>query len=195
MKDKKILWFDVETTGLDAARNDIIQLAYIIEINGDIFEKGNIFMQPFEYGTISREALEVTSLTIEKIKTFKAPAVAYEEFVKVLEKYINRFDKDDKFYIGGFNVNFDYNFLNEWFKKNGADKFAFGSFFNHKLIDPLQFYRILDFINIINSPIKNNKLETLSNKYGIDINAHDALSDITATRNLFNKLKDEIIKK
>ena len=36
--DKKVFWFDVETTGLDSKIHDIIQLACIIEINGEIKE-------------------------------------------------------------------------------------------------------------------------------------------------------------
>ena len=38
----------------------------------------------------------------------------------------------------------------------------------------------------------NVKLETLCNNYGIKINAHDALSDIRATRELVKRMMEEI---
>ena len=61
MKDKKLFYFDIESTGLDNKRNDIISLAYLIEINKEIKEEGELFMQPFRYDTINAKALEVIS--------------------------------------------------------------------------------------------------------------------------------------
>ena len=45
---KKILWLDVETTGLDPNRNGLIQLAILMDIDGELVDKIQINIQPFD---------------------------------------------------------------------------------------------------------------------------------------------------
>ena len=66
----KILYFDTETTGTDPLRNDIIDLAVIIEVDGKVEHEESIKMQPLDYSTVELKALEVNGMTIEQIKTF-----------------------------------------------------------------------------------------------------------------------------
>jgi DNA polymerase-3 subunit epsilon len=185
----KRFYFDVETTGLDPKENDIIQLAYIIEIDEKIEKSGDITMQPFNYETVSDEALQVHGRTLEEIKTYKKPETSYLELLGILSKYIDKYDKTDKFQPAGYNVRFDLDFLKEFFIKNG-DKY-FGSFFNYKTIDPLQILYFLDGIGRI-KPLENYKLITVCEYFEIEIKAHDALSDIRATKELIEKLTETI---
>ncbi len=188
---KKVFWFDVETTGLDAQKNDIIQLAYMIEVCGEVKENGNIFMQPFSYENVSQGALDVNNTTIEQLKTYQSPQQAYSEIQKVLGKYINKYDRMDKFQPAGYNARFDLEFFQQFFIKNG-DKY-FGSFFNYKTIDPLQIMYFLDGVGKI-KPLENYKLETVCNHFKINIDTHDAHSDIEATKELAKKLSEYITK-
>jgi len=181
---KKVLYFDTETTGLDPVRNDIIQLAGLVEIDGEIKDEFNIRCLPFSFENISPEALEVHGITIEELKKYQSPQSAYREFMGVLSKHCNKFDRSDKFYPAGFQVNFDINFLSEWFKKNG-DTYL-GSWLNWKAIDPLSILRWFDYMGIISLP--SYKLEKVCEHYGIEIDAHDALSDIKATREVMIRL-------
>lgn len=174
----KILYFDVETTGKDAKINDIIQLAGIVEIDGEVKESLNFKMQPFSYETIVPEALEVNHTTLEEIKSYQDPKTVYREFTQLLSKYVDKFNKNDKFYPAGFNVNFDLGFLREFFIKNN-DQY-FGSWFNYRFIDPLPFFYLLESCNGIK--LENYKLSTVCEHLKIAIDAHDALSDIEATR-------------
>ena len=177
---KKIFWFDVETTGLNPEQQDIVQLAFLIEIDGSIVESGNMLMQPFNYDTISQESLDIHGRTIDEIKKYPDPRKIYAELIRVLEKYVDRYDKADKFHHAGYNSRFDLDFLKQFFIKN-KDKY-FGSWFNYRAVDPLSLLYTLDGIDKVSIP--NYKLETVCKYFDIPIKAHDALSDITATRAL-----------
>lgn len=181
---RKVLWFDVETTGTDPKIHDIIQLAFIIEIDGKVKAKHDFNVQPFDYNNIEQEALDINKITIKEIKTFQKPLDLYIELKKIFSEYIDRYDKGDKFYPAGYNVGFDLEFLAQFFIKN-EDSF-FGSWVNWRRLDPLSLLYILDFKGIIS--LENYKLETACNYFGIKIKAHNAMADIIATKELFQKL-------
>lgn len=187
----KVFWFDVETTGLDPIKQDIIQLAFLIEINGKVIESQNLLMQPFDYTTIEQEALEVHDRTIDEIKTYPAPKDAYIKLIAILEKYVDRYDRTDKFHHAGYNTRFDMDFLRQFFIKNGDS--YFGSWFNYRGIDPLPLLHLLDVIGTVS--LTNFKLETVCKHFDIPLAAHDALSDVYATRNLTNLICSKYIKK
>ena len=45
---KKALYFDVETTGLNPYKNDIIQFACLVEINGEVKEEFETKVAPHD---------------------------------------------------------------------------------------------------------------------------------------------------
>jgi len=186
----KVFYFDTETTGLDSHQNDIIQLAYLVEIDGEVKEKGNLFMQPFRYDTISQEALAINKRTIEEIKKFPEPRVIYVQIKSLLSKYVDRYNKSDKFIPAGYNVRFDIDFLQQFFIKNG-DKY-FGAFFDYHFIDPMPIINCLNYKGSMK--LQNAKLITACEFLGIKIEAHDALSDIEATRECLKKLINDYLK-
>lgn len=183
----KKLWFDTETTGIDSYKNDIVQIAGLIEINGEIVEEFNIKCQPRNWESISDEALGVTGLTLTDLKSYQAPGYALNQLIKIFDKHISKFDKADKFTPCGHNVKFDLDMLQSFFKK-GGEKYGTGAYQNWAAIDTLSFARIVD--DIIGLNVENHKLETLCNKFNITIDAHDALSDIKATRLVYKELQD-----
>ena len=186
---KKILWFDTETTGLDPVQNGIIQLAGMVEIDGKIVDEFDFKMKPFEKDRIDLDALTVHGYSLDKIKNFEQPMEIWARLVQLLSKHCNKFDKSDKLFPAGYNCKFDIDFIAQWFLKCG-DKYL-GSWINWRAIDPLPVINILSLEGKIDLP--NHKLETVCAHFGIEIKAHDALSDIKATREVFLKVK-EIIK-
>jgi len=184
MKDKKTFWFDVETTGLDAQKHDIIQLAYIIEINGEIKEEGSFKCQPFDGNTIDAKALEINKTTIKDLRTYPTPQKGYNYLITILDKYIDKYNKEDKFFPAGKNVRFDVDFLKQFFYKNN-NKY-YGAYFNYHLVNIDSLLYILDYQGLIN--LESYKLATVAKYFGIDFNAHDAGEDIRTTRQVFYKL-------
>jgi DNA polymerase-3 subunit epsilon len=182
---KKILYFDTETTGLDPVKNDIIQIAGIVEIDGEIVDEFNFTCQPFSYANIEPKALECNGRTIEEIKLFDPNNMAKRALDSVLGKHCDKFNKMDKFYPAGFNVRFDLDFLAQWFKKTGDN--YLGSWINWRAIDPLPALYVMDLKGELS--LSDYKLGTVCNHYGIDTGkAHDALSDVRATRELIKKI-------
>lgn len=182
---KKILWFDVETTGLDPVSNDPIQIAGMVEIDGKIEEEFNILTQALHPENIMQEALDLNGRTIEQIEGFQSPTDAKKEIDAVFLSHIDKFNRDDKFFPAGYNARFDMDFLGQWFKKLG-DKYL-GSFWNWRAIDPLPFLHVMDYKGEL-PQLQNLKLETVCEHFDIKIDAHDAMSDIKATRELVHKL-------
>lgn len=185
---KKVIYFDTETSGLDPIQNDILTIGGIIEIDGEVKEEFYLEMQPFNYNTISDYALQVNGLTREQIKTFMTPQEGYRKLITIFSKYVNKYDKNDKLTPIGYNVKFDIDFLNQLFVKNG-DKY-FGSFVDYHYIDPMVLINFLRFKGVIK--LENCKLVTASAHYGIELDAHNAMNDIIATKELLNKLMERL---
>lgn len=184
----KVFFFDTETTGLDPIKNDIIQIAYIIEIDGKVVEEGNMELQPFDYTTIDPKVIEMSFRTVANLKQYQPPKDAYLKLGKVLAKYVDKFDKKDKFIPAGYHVQFDLQFLREfWFKNN--DKY-FGSYFDYHILDPITSLYLMAHKNLIKVP--DFHLETICTYFKIPINAHDAFSDIKATREVIKKVLEHI---
>lgn len=188
----KIIYLDTETTGLDKDKNDIIQVAGIIEINGVQKEGFNILCQPFDYTSISPEALKIQNRTVVDLQSYNPPQRGYEEFIKILSKYVDKFDRQDKFYLAGQNIKFDLDFLHSWAKKCG-DVYL-GSFFWWYTIDLLGIVAALRAWKFF-PQTSDLKLATICKALDVQLSdAHDALNDIDATRACLKKIQEQYIK-
>ncbi len=186
---QKILWIDEETSGLNKEEHAILSLSALMEIDGKIVDEINLTMQPFKGDKISQEALDINGFTIEQIRTFDHPEVAFKKLIKFFSKYINRYDKNDKFSLAGYNiVKFDIPFLEMLFKK--CNDPYLGSWINGEPLDVYQFVLIMKKLGVIKS--ESTKLEMIAQDLQIPIMAHDAKEDILATRKVYYKLLDKI---
>ncbi len=184
---KKAFWFDVETTGFSSTKNDIYQLAYLIDIEGGIVLKRNLFLAPTRPENIQKKALEIGGKTEEEIMAYPPVREGYEILLSDMDAWVEKFDKGDKFYPGGYNVSFDMRFLSALFKSMGNN--FFGSYFNGINLDPLSTLRTLHYKE--NLELENMKLPTVAKYFGIELDAHNALSDVEATREIFLKLMEK----
>ncbi len=186
---QKIAYIDSETTGSDSLQNDILTLSIIIEIDGKIVDKLNVEMQPFNYQSITDEALRINGMTIEQIKKFPSPNEAHKKIVALFEKYINRFDKTDKLIPAGYNVSFDVDFLFKLFQKCG-DPYC-GSYIDYHKLDVASlvlFFKIRGYL----PDLEGYKLVDVCKALNIELDAHKAEDDILATRKVYYKLMDKI---
>lgn len=187
---QKILWFDTETTGIDHKQNSIIQIAGVIEVDGEIKNEFELKCKPLPDTTISPGALEVTGYTEEQIYSFPDPNDLYKKLKSIFDKHIDKYDKSDKFIVAGYNIQFDLNMLDALFRYFG-DKYL-GSYLNYGCkIDVLPLVNVFRYLGHIKTD--NAKLETICSFFNIEIKAHDAFSDIKATRELFFKLMEKYI--
>ncbi len=180
----KTLYFDVETTGLDSKEHEIVQLGVVIDIDGEIKDEKNFFLKPDKPETITEESLEITGKTREEIMAYPDRRKVYHALLALFGVYCDKYDKTDKFYPAGYNVGFDLDFLSAFFKEMN-DPYL-GSWINWRQVDPLRILQFLDAKGEVDLP--NYKLETVCGLFGIEIEAHDAMSDIHATRELTRRL-------
>jgi len=174
------LWLDVETTGLDPVRNDIIQMACIPVVNGTEDTKHfNEFCQPFDWKTVDDKALSINNISRDQLYKAQAPSVMVDHFIAYCKQY------GVKFTIAGYNAEFDRNFLSNLFKKCSLEK-EFNEIFTADLRDT---YKRIKSIKA-QLPTANVKLATLCAHFNIAIKAHDALSDISATMKLDKIISD-----
>ena len=187
----KMCYIDVECGSLDKQKGALLQMAGMIVINGLELETFDYFIKPFPDDEVLDEALELNHITREQIESdpkFLEPMVAYKKFTKLLLKYVNKFDKKDKYFFIGYNSHaFDSPFIRNWFAKCG-DKF-YGSYFFHPSIDVMLIgaYKLMK----KRTEIPNFKLASLAEYLGITIKEeemHNALTDIRVTRDILLKL-------
>jgi DNA polymerase-3 subunit epsilon len=120
---QKVLWIDLETTGTNSAIHAIIQLAALVEIDNEIVEEADLRMRPMSTQEVDEEALELNGVTAEEIKQWPAQSTQYAAFEALLERYINRYEKTDKFILAGYNINaFDEPFLRQRFVDNAKTR-------------------------------------------------------------------------
>ncbi len=185
----KILFYDIETTGTRFWKNGIHQLSGAVVIDGEIKETFDFRVRPNPNAIIEQEALDVAGVTKEQIMQYEPMDVVYKKFVELLGKYVDKFKRNDKFYLAGYNnAPFDNQFLRAWFVQNN-DKF-FGSWFWSNSIDVM--VMATQYLIDKRPEMENFKLSTVAKYCGIDVEAeslHDALYDITLTMKIYDKVK------
>ena len=193
---KKVLWLDVETTGLDCKKHGLREVGFIIEIDGVEVDKGVFKINPFTYTTrdveIDDYALEISKVSIEDLESYDSSSYCFKELMKKLVKYVNVNDKNDCFVIAGYNTAFDIGFIKEWFKEMGLLD-SYKDLFHYKSLDIFSIVFALRHIGL--NSAENDKLETMCNYFGIEIEAHNALSDIEATKKLYELICEKFILK
>lgn len=180
----KVLWLDTETTGLDPIKHDIIQIAGIVEIDGEFRRKFEFKCRPHNPANIDPETIKIHGYTVEEMNSWQSPLDLYRDLISLLGGYVDKFNKLDKFIPAGQNVKFDIEMLHSFFIKC-KDRYL-GSWIRRQNLDLIQIAVIANYLGFINP--KNYKLETLAQMFGIKFDAHDAMADIIATREVGEKL-------
>jgi DNA polymerase-3 subunit epsilon len=191
-KPYKVLWFDLETTGTEHWRHGITQMAGMVEINGEIMDEFNILIEPDDSVQIEDEALEISGTTREEISEHDSELDAYDQMINVFERYIDRYDTEDKFWVGGYNCQFDIDFLGQFWDRNQRKNQYLGSYLKRShVLDPYAMVNVLVFQGTI-EPLDNHQLGTVAKRFGLHQGRdfHDAMTDIRVTRELFHELVD-----
>ncbi len=181
----KLFFFDLETTGVNPGKNGIHQISGEIMIDGETKEKFDFKVQPNPKCVIEQEALDVAGVTKEQILAYPPMREVYSQLTSMLAKYVDKFDKKDKFFLVGYNnASFDNQFLRGFFLQNGDN--YFGSWFWSNSLDVM----VLASQYLIDKRIgmENFKLATVAKEIGLQVSddhLHNAEYDIFLTRTIY----------
>lgn len=163
---------DIETTGLSSEWDSIIEVAAIEINNGEVVRKYQSFVE-FE-DELPELIIELTGITNDMLKG--APSA--QEVITEFSDFIG-----DKIIVG-YNVNFDINFLYDYFK------LVLGKDLKNDYIDCLRISRKLF------PEEKHHRLKDMVELLDIQVDTeHRALSDCETTKNVFEKLYNIVIEK
>ena len=135
--------------------------------------------------------MRVCRVTREQIQAYPPMREVYERFVAMLSKYVDKYDRQDKFFLVGYNnASFDNQFLKAFFVQNGDDYFY--SWFWVNSIDVM----VLATRHLMRQrhEMPDFKQETVAKALGIPIEAeklHDASYDIRLTRAIYERVAGE----
>lgn len=182
----KLFFFDLETTGLSHVSHGIHQIAVRLYVDYKLVKEFNCDVQPFPNDVIDEKALEIGGKTIDSLKIDHiAPNKLYTSFSNLLNANCDKFSKQDKIFLCGYNnASFDNQFLRSFFTKSG-DKY-FGSYFWSSPIDV--FVLASQYLLNQRHEMPDFKLETVARKLGIDVQSqdlHNAFYDLYLTESIY----------
>lgn len=203
----KIMYYDLETTGVDYKVSSVRQISGFIEVNGKVIDEFDYKVKPIpknlpDYphnvwvgdeisinGVIwNKGAIDLVKsqgITSKEIENYTPYMDVYNEITKKLLKHIDKFNNKEKFHLIGFNNRFfDDPFFRKWFEDCG-DKY-FGSYFWADSIDVICIAS--HYLKEKRHEMENFKLMTVARELGIEVDEsklHDALYDIQLTKEIY----------
>lgn len=189
-----LLYIDTETTGLDTATCSIWQLSgYISDTATGVSDSFDYKMRPYRNEIISKEAAAKTGATQEELDSYPSQSEAFSNFTALLGKYVDLEDWNQRVIPVGYNISFDLDFLRSWFAfNNSATLFSRNIYFPGIDVMYLAAYCLLG----ERSKMRNFQLSTVYEKLtGKSLeNAHNAMADIDATKELLNVIVGKLRK-
>ncbi|QTU82974.1 PolC-type DNA polymerase III [Carnobacteriaceae bacterium zg-C25] len=141
--------FDVETTGLSAIYDSIIELAAVKMYKGNVIDTFEAFINP--YRPLTATIISLTGIT---------DAILREQGQdeRVVMESFKAFTKDC--ILVAHNASFDMGFLNTTYRRLGIEEAT------NPVIDTLELSRVL------HPELKSHRLNTLAKKYGVHLEQH-----------------------
>ena len=192
---KKIIFYDLETSGRSAYWDQIIQIAAICaDENLNVLDEINLIGQLSSFSIPDPEALLVNKIPVESI--YKSNFSNYSLISEISHKFS---EWSPAIFIGYNSIKFDEELIRNAFFKNLFDPYLTVKN-NNSRVDLLDITRIANFFypDKIKSLLNKKgsaimKLESIANTNGIkDFTAHDAMGDTYASLELAKLIKNRI---
>lgn len=188
---ENVLFFDLETTGLDCNKHSIIEIAAEFHVNG---KKVSSFCDTLynEKSNIDLGALKVNKYALSTLQSFKNEKESLYNFCDWLVG-LNNLSKE-KTLVCGHNPSFDVNFIKSSLNKYGIE--GWDSVASYRLIDTCDRARMLINAGIIDMSNLGNSGASLSNiakSLGIlveEYKLHKAHYDVELTSKVYYKMED-----
>ncbi|UJF14739.1 PolC-type DNA polymerase III [Jeotgalibaca sp. MA1X17-3] len=153
--------FDVETTGLSAVYDSIIELAAVKMYKGNVIDTFEAFINPGK--PLSQLIIQLTGITDQMLKD----APSEDKIVPSFKEFCG-----DSILVA-HNASFDMGFLNKSYERNGIEDAP------NPVIDTLELSRFL------HPQLRSHRLNTLAKKYNVNLEQHHrAVFDAETTGHL-----------
>ena len=178
----------------DVSTCSIWQLSgYIGDTAKGTIESFDYKLHPYRGEIITEEAIAKTGVTQEELNTYPPQSEAFTSFLSLISKYVDLEDWNQRVIPVGYNVSFDLDFLRAWFAyNNSASLFSKNVFFPGIDVMYLASYYLLG----ERSKMRNFQLSTVYERLLNKplSNAHNAMADIDATREILNVIVKDLRK-
>lgn len=185
----KLLFFDVETTGIDSKVHGVHQLSGDIVIDDEVKESFNFNIRPFKGCEINSEAMAISNTTAMDLMKYQPEDTAFYCFKHKIQSYLDWNNKNDKFFLVGWrNPGFDDRFLEALFERHGAADAFKSLFWNHSIDVKVM---ATAYLKDQRHEMDSFSLAPVASRLGIDVNEnklHDAGYDTYLTRMVYYKL-------
>lgn len=162
--------FDLETTGLSAATERIIEIGAVKVENGEISESFDLFVDPEK--TITPEITRLTSITNEMVAGAPKEAEALEQFFRFC---------DGCDILVAHNADFDMGFLRAAIRRCGREE------------DPVQIDTLV-MARAMYPELKKHKLDTIAERLGVtQKHHHRADDDARVLAEIFLKMVQKLV--
>ena len=184
--DDKILFIDLETTGVDHTKHMITQIAAEYHINGNKLDEFfiNVKAVPDQITAISLEALKITKQSLKQTLTEGTPE---PEAIMNFVDWLLGLDTD-RMYICGHNVHFDVGFIKAVLQKYRLEQWD--SIASYRIEDTCSLSRTLRKCGVL--PPGNSSLGNLASDLKIapskGEHLHNAATDVKVTAKIYYKL-------
>ena len=187
--NQNIICIDCETGGFSPEQNPLTQVAFVAFDSFTFKEKARYmsYIKPYDDSLyMSEQAIQITGITLDKCKQEgKELSVVLKEMDEIFKSLKVSYYKP---YLLGHNLDFDLTFLTNAYDRvygpNSGPK-GVNALFKYVLSTP-EDTMLLARKRFQNHEVADFKLGTLCKHIGyINKNAHDALADVLATKELY----------
>jgi DNA polymerase III epsilon subunit-like protein len=176
------IWCDTETTGLEPIDSGPFEIAMLVYRGAEKLDEILYRLNPLDDEVkFHEEAFKVHGISEEMIRGYP-PA---EKILPKIAEFLGKYKPEEGLVFAGYNCKFDYGHLSALFFRHGI---CMEDYFNRNLIDVYALVQKATAMRLL-PKTANQKLETMTKALGISHEgAHAALSDIRATRRLYETI-------
>jgi DNA polymerase III epsilon subunit-like protein len=194
MKKGIYLGIDTEFTGQHPHKHGLIEIALIV-LDKDLAEIAHFetLVIPPEGFEITKESMNINHIDLDKVN---AEGIDYEELVKKMTRFVRKYFESKPILFAHF-IPMDFAYLNYIFDSVGKNNLFWRELIGHSIIDTKVLANTINLQLLRKGQEAMFKSTSLSSPGGLtdileitDYEAHTALGDARATRQVLIKLLD-----